>query len=84
MKFCCEQLQACLHTFTVAVKFFTLFSMARTDKPSGSDMYFGIPEVMLIESFRHLQISSFKAFFPSVLHERIVVAICLGVDFEIV
>ena len=49
--------------------------MARTDKPSGSDVYFGIPEVLPIESYRHLQISSFKAFFPSLLHERIVVAV---------
>jgi hypothetical protein len=49
--------------------------MARRDKPSGSDVYFGIPEVTLIESFCHLQISCFKAFFPSVLRERIVVAI---------
>jgi hypothetical protein len=49
--------------------------MARTYKPSGSDVYFGIPEVMLIEIYRHLQINSFKFFFPSVLYERIVVPI---------
>lgn len=64
------------------------FIMPRTDKPSGGDVYFGFPVVMLIATFLVVH-RSFKAFFPSVLNERIVVAklkeksVCLDVYFEV-